>query len=56
MGGESADLSVEEGAEASVERIMAAEKEDNGKFVNIHIKGWENNEGLNQYDGNELPW
>lgn len=56
MGGEGADLSVGEGAKASVERIMAAEKEDNGKFVNIHVKGWEKNEGLNQYDGLNPPW
>ena len=28
----------------------------NGKFVNIHVPGWENGPGLNQYDGKEVGW
>jgi hypothetical protein len=51
-----ADLSVEEGAKATLDRIMNAGKEENGKFLNIRVKGWEKKEGLNQYDGGNPPW
>jgi len=30
--------------------------EQNGKFLNIHVPGWEENPGFNQYDGKEVPW
>ncbi|KAH8587164.1 putative short chain oxidoreductase [Bisporella sp. PMI_857] len=42
LGGPAADLSVEEGAIATLGKILAAGKEDNGAFMNIRVKGWEN--------------
>jgi hypothetical protein len=39
-----------------LEVISAHGFESNGKFLNIRVPGWENNPGLNQYDGKELPW
>jgi hypothetical protein len=38
-------------------KILAAGKEDNGAFMNIRVKGWENpTEGKNLYDGANYPW
>ncbi|KAL4890645.1 hypothetical protein BDV59DRAFT_183873 [Aspergillus ambiguus] len=56
MGGSHADLPVATGAEAVVNIMMNATSEQNGKFLNIHVPGWENNPGPNQYDGKEVPW
>lgn len=57
LGGEYADLSVEEAVPANLDRIVKAKKEETGKFLNIHVKGWEKNEkGPNSYDGKTLPW
>jgi hypothetical protein len=53
-----ADLTVEEGANATLDKIIKAGKEDNGQFLNIKIKDWEQPKGLNNnfYDGKNLPW
>ncbi|TGO42179.1 hypothetical protein BHYA_0011g00130 [Botrytis hyacinthi] len=51
LGGAPAGLDVETGAKAVIELI-----EPNGKFLNIRVAGWENNEEINQYDGGVLPW
>jgi hypothetical protein len=51
-----AGLSVKEGAKATLERIMGAGRSENGKFLNILVRGWQKNEGLNQYDGINPPW
>ncbi|KAL5365267.1 hypothetical protein BJX96DRAFT_158857 [Aspergillus floccosus] len=56
MGGSRADLPVAQGAEAVVNIMNDATTAQNGKFLNIHVPGWENNPGLNQYDGKEIPW
>ncbi|KAK9368882.1 hypothetical protein V1509DRAFT_621768 [Lipomyces kononenkoae] len=56
LGGEVADLPVEQGAKASLERIMGAGKEQNGQFLNILIKGWDKAGWRNQYDGATNPW
>ncbi|TGO30952.1 hypothetical protein BPAE_0002g00430 [Botrytis paeoniae] len=56
LGGASADLDIETGAKAVVVLIESNGKESNGKFLNIRVVGWEKNEGINQYDGNVLPW
>lgn len=56
LGGDSADLSVEQSSNAVLDIIFRATTADNGKFFNIHIPGWEKAEGLNQYDGAEVPW
>lgn len=36
--------------------VQKARPAQNGKFFNIHVPGWERAEGLNQYDGEEVPW
>ncbi|KAJ5878389.1 hypothetical protein N7455_001854 [Penicillium solitum] len=56
LGGSRADLPVEVGAEKVLDIIQKATPEQNGKFVNIHVPGWETREGPNQYDGKEIPW
>ncbi|KAK0759463.1 hypothetical protein N5P37_007651 [Trichoderma harzianum] len=56
MGGDMADLDVETGAKATWDIVNKADKSYNGKFYNIHVPGWEHNEGVNQYDGLEIPW
>ncbi|KAE9365578.1 dehydrogenase [Stipitochalara longipes BDJ] len=50
LGGDAADLSVEQGAKATTEKIMKAGKEQNGQFLNIFI------EGIGHYDGSNPPW
>ncbi|KAF9238165.1 hypothetical protein DTO027I6_7872 [Penicillium roqueforti] len=56
LGSKRADLPVEVGAEKVLDIIQKATPEQNGKFVNIHVPGWEKREGSNQYDGKEIPW
>jgi hypothetical protein len=56
MGSQDADLPVEVGARQTLDIIHRSTKEDNGKFWNIHVAGWETAPGPNQYDGKELPW
>lgn len=51
-----ADLPVEVGAKATLDRIFAAETKDSGKVLNILVKGWENAPGPNKYDGLDVPW
>jgi len=51
-----ADLEVSVGATAVLEKVFAAKKEDNGTFMNIHVKGYENVETGNKYDGENPPW
>lgn len=51
-----ADLPVETGAEAVIRILNNVSKEQNGRFLNIHVPGWENNPAVNQYDGEEVPW
>ncbi|KAJ5773758.1 hypothetical protein N7457_008654 [Penicillium paradoxum] len=56
LGGRRAHLSAETGAEKVVDIIQKATPEQNGKFINIHVPGWEVPEGADQYDGKEIPW
>ncbi|KAJ5852749.1 Short-chain dehydrogenase/reductase SDR [Penicillium soppii] len=56
LGSSRADLSVETGAEKVLDIIQQATPKQNGKFLNIHVPGWETREGANQYDGKEIPW
>lgn len=56
LGGEQADLGAEESANAVLDVVREKGPESNGKFFNIRVKGWEEAEGLNQYDGAEVPW
>jgi len=56
MGTGNADLPVEVGTKAVIEALMGAGKDANRKFINIKVAGWEENDGLNQYDGKVIPW
>jgi len=56
MGGEGADLPVDVGVKATLDIVLRSTKQDNGKFLNIKVAGWEDNEGPNRYDGADLPW
>jgi len=40
----------------TVQYSLQYAKEDSGKFLNIHEKGWEKADGPNQYDGLNPPW
>ncbi|GKZ21786.1 hypothetical protein AbraIFM66951_008749 [Aspergillus brasiliensis] len=51
-----ADLPVGTGVQCVLDMIRDRGVEVNGRFLNIHVPGWEENPGLNQYDGKELPW
>ena len=56
MGSSYADLDVEVGIKEVRRIINEADPGKNGKFMNIHVPGWEKADGPNQYDGAELPW
>ena len=56
LGGDQADLTLEQGSQAVVDIVLRITKEDNGKFLNVHVPGWEHAEGMNQYDGEIVPW
>ncbi|KAL7920130.1 hypothetical protein ACQKWADRAFT_299438 [Trichoderma austrokoningii] len=56
MGSDMADLDAATGAKAVTDLVNKADTSYNGKFYNIHVAGWEHNEGVNQYDGLEIPW
>ena len=56
LGGPDADLSAQEGANAVLMIMHERGPDSTGKFLNIHVAGWENNPGLNQYNGAEIPW
>ncbi|KAH8692888.1 hypothetical protein BGW36DRAFT_385417 [Talaromyces proteolyticus] len=51
-----ADLPVGTGVEKVLENAKKVGQEGNGRFLNIHVPGWEKNPGLHQYDGKDLPW
>lgn len=56
MGSDKADLDVATGAKAVTDLVNKAETSYNGKFYNILVPGWEHNEGVNQYGGQEILW
>lgn len=51
-----ADLPVEVGAKATLDRVFAVKKDENGRALNVWVEGWEKVDGPNQYDGSILPW
>lgn len=53
-GGDAADLTAEEGAKASLDIIYKDNKETNGRFPKVLVKGWEKRQ--NAYDGSNAPW
>jgi hypothetical protein len=56
LGGANADLEPEVGAKATLDIILKSTSETNGKFLTIHVPGWENAPGPNKYDGSVVPW
>ncbi|KAJ5110536.1 hypothetical protein N7532_001071 [Penicillium argentinense] len=56
LGSQRADLPVETGAEKVVDIVLKTGPHQNGKFVNIHVPGWEKAPGPNQYEGKEVEW
>lgn len=50
MGGQNADLTVPQGAEAVLDIVMTAGSRENGSFKNIRVPEWE------KYDGQDVPW
>ncbi|GLA23734.1 hypothetical protein AnigIFM63326_009710 [Aspergillus niger] len=56
LGGDGADITAEQSVQGLLDIIVPATHADNGKFFNIRVPGWEKAEGLNQYDGAEVPW
>ncbi|KAL4875229.1 hypothetical protein BJY04DRAFT_224200 [Aspergillus karnatakaensis] len=56
LGGSYADLPVETGAQETVKYLKQGGPDHNGRFLNIHVPGWENASGPNQYDGKDAPW
>ncbi|PYI08315.1 short-chain dehydrogenase-like protein [Aspergillus sclerotiicarbonarius CBS 121057] len=56
LGGDRADLTTEESVQGLLEIVIPATQVDNGKFIRVRVPGWEEVEGINQYDGAEAPW
>ncbi|KAH7304289.1 short chain oxidoreductase [Stachybotrys elegans] len=56
LGGQYADLDVDISVKAVMEVVDRVTAADNGKFLDVHVPGWENNPGLNQYAGGEPEW
>ncbi|KAJ5548265.1 hypothetical protein N7513_005499 [Penicillium frequentans] len=56
LGSSRADLPVEVGAEKVVDIMQKTGPPQNGKLINIHVPGWENAPGPNQYPGGEAAW
>ncbi|PVI04853.1 short-chain dehydrogenase-like protein [Periconia macrospinosa] len=51
LGGDAADLTVEQSSNALLNVVLSVGMQDNGKFLNIKVPGWED-----KYDGQCPPW
>ncbi|KAL4784108.1 hypothetical protein BJX76DRAFT_328061 [Aspergillus varians] len=56
LGGDNADLPVETGAKEVIRYLRQEGQALNGRFLNIHVPGWENVPGPNHYDGKDPAW
>lgn len=58
LGGDGADLTPEEAAKAAFEIVERVGVEDNGKFLNVRVDGWEGEEMgvMRRYNGGVVPW
>ncbi|KAI1135169.1 NAD(P)-binding protein [Hypoxylon sp. FL0543] len=56
QGGPYADLDADTAAKAVLDLLKRDRADLNGKFLNIHVPGWEKTTGLHNYDGAEIPW
>ncbi|SPQ24316.1 2020a615-5fcb-4e2e-aa9b-a00a334387bb [Thermothielavioides terrestris] len=55
-GGDMADLTPEQGAQASLDIIFKEGQEYNGQMPKVFVKGWEHPREGNVYDGTNAPW
>jgi hypothetical protein len=55
-GKEWADLELDESIKGVIKVILNAGPSQNGKFLNIHVPGWEDKPAEHRYDGKEAPW
>lgn len=46
-GKDNADLEMSEAIPAIMEKVLGAGKEDNGKFLDVRVPGWERYSGAN---------
>lgn len=51
-----ADLTVEHGAERVLAVLDESTTANNGKFLDIHVPGWDPAGKVSGYLGNDLPW
>lgn len=56
MGSKAADLTVEDGSKYLLEKVLAANKDDNGKFFDAYVPTWEFKGGPNRYEGSMIPY
>lgn len=56
LGSQYADLEPEVGVKDVKRIILEANSSQNGKFFNIRVPGWENNEQNKRYAGEEIPF
>ncbi|KAK0713511.1 short chain oxidoreductase [Lasiosphaeria miniovina] len=56
LGGDAADLTIEEAVLATLDVVDRLDKSSSGKLLNFLVQGWEKNLGMNQYDGRVLDW
>jgi hypothetical protein len=55
-GGDMADLTPEQGTQASLDIIFKEGQEYNGQMPKVFVKGWEHPREGNVYDGTNAPW
>jgi hypothetical protein len=53
---EYADLGLGESIPGVIKVILNAGPSQNGKFLNVHVPGWEDKPDAHRYDGKEVPW
>ncbi|EXJ95963.1 hypothetical protein A1O1_01088 [Capronia coronata CBS 617.96] len=56
LGGKDAHLPVEVGSKAVLDILDMATKEQNGKFLDIHLPDFPSEGGVKLYQGGEIPW
>ncbi|KAF4981469.1 hypothetical protein FZEAL_2712 [Fusarium zealandicum] len=56
LGGPYGLLDVETSVEATLDIVFRVKKEDNGKFLNVRVPGYEDSPTLDRYLGEEVPW
>jgi hypothetical protein len=55
MGGPGAQLGVEAGVQAVMEKVDSLDQKSNGKFLKTYVPGLDKSETIS-YDGSEIPW